>query len=287
MNTAKSLRLIFLASAAALAIVGCSDTTISSPGAAAPPTSPPPPPPPPPPPAASTIDLVPAAGCPAGTSETTFAAVAADGFSSIDVCAMGGTAAGGTTITSNITIPAGVTVALQGPVFIGEDGGTSATLTLNEGAVLYGAAASGSATATDDYLVIRRGSQIIVNGSAADPVRMTARAAINDENTSSSIIETGTNAQWGGLVINGFAPINACIDATAAGGSAGCEKSGEGGSGLFGGDQAADDSGTLNYLIVEYAGARLTNDDELNGIAFQGVGSGTDVDFVQVHNNLD
>lgn len=286
MNTAKSLRLIFLASAAALAIVGCSDTTISSPGAAAPPTSPPPPPPPPPPPAASTIDLIPTAGCPTGTTESTFDAIAADGFSSIDVCSIGGSG-GNTTITSDISIPAGVTVAIQGPVFIGEDGGTSATLTLGAGAVVYGASAGGTATATDDYLVIRRGSQIVVNGTEADPVRMTARAAINDENTNSSIIETGTNAQWGGLVINGFAPINACIDATVAGGSAGCEKSGEGASGLFGGDQAGDDSGSINYLIVEYAGARLTNDDELNGIAFQGVGSGTDVNFVQVHNNLD
>lgn len=287
MKTAKSLRLIFLASAAVLAIVGCSDTDISSPGAATPPTSPPPPPPPPPPPAASTIDLVPTAGCPTGTSETTFDAIASEGFSSIDVCAIGDAGATTTTITSDLTIPANTTVAVRGAVFIGEDGGTSATLTLEEGAVLYGAAAAGTGDGSDDYVVISRGSQLVVNGTETNPVRMTARAAINDENTSSSIIEAGTNAQWGGLIINGFAPINACIDATAAGGSAGCEKSGEGASGLFGGDDPTDSSGSIDYLIVEYAGARLTNEDELNGIAFQGVGSGTSVSHVQVHNNLD
>ena len=31
-------------------------------------------------------------------------------------------------ITSNTTIPAGATVAIEGPVFIGQDGGTTATL---------------------------------------------------------------------------------------------------------------------------------------------------------------
>ncbi|HCX10475.1 MAG TPA: hypothetical protein DHU81_09040, partial [Hyphomonas sp.] len=140
---------------------------------------------------------------------------------------------------------------------------------------------------TDDYIVVTRGSTIAATGTEAAPIRFTARAAMNDEETGSNLIEAGTNAQWGGLVINGFAPINACGETTATGGTADCEKSGEGSSGLFGGATADDDSGNLNYVIVEYAGARLTNTDELNGIAFQGVGSGTDVDYVQVHNNLD
>ncbi|MCA9618443.1 MAG: hypothetical protein KC731_05470, partial [Myxococcales bacterium] len=44
---------------------------------------------------------------------------------------------------------------------------------------------------------------------------------------------------------------------------------------------------TLRYVRVEYGGHVFTSDDELNGIAFQGVGSGTTVDFVQVHKNAD
>ncbi|MEO1642981.1 MAG: hypothetical protein AAFR74_06555, partial [Pseudomonadota bacterium] len=128
MKTTTTFKLAILASAAALALTGCSDTNISSPGAPTTPTVPTPPPPPPPP-TTATIDLVPAAGCPTGTTETTYAAVAADGFSDVDVCAMTGT------ITSNITIPANTTVALEGPVFIGEDtgggAGTAVTLTVN------------------------------------------------------------------------------------------------------------------------------------------------------------
>lgn len=286
MTKAGKLRYAVMASAAVLALVGCSDTNISSPGEATTPVSPPPPPPPPPPPAASTIDLVPAAGCPTGTTETTFAAIAADGFSDVDVCTLGG-ASGSTAITTDISIPANTTIAIQGPVFVGEDGGASATLTVAEGVRFFGASADGSANATDDYLVVARGSAIEAVGTAAAPIRFTSRAAMNDEEVGTSIITETSNAQWGGLVINGFAPINACDDGTATGGSAACEKTGEGASGLFGGDQAADDSGELRYVIVEYAGSRLTNNDELNGIAFQGVGSGTEVNFIQVHNNLD
>lgn len=288
MKLGKTLKLATMASLAVLTLAACSDTTISSPGTPDTPTSPPPPPPPPP--AGATIDLVPTAGCPTGTTETTFAEVSADGFADVDVCVLGSDS-GSTIITTDLNIPANTTIAIQGPVFIGEDNkdgaGTPVTLTIGAGARFFGAAASGTSTATDDYLVITRGSTIEAVGTESAPIRFTARAAINDEEAGSNLIELGTNAQWGGLVINGFAPINACSDSTATGGTADCEKSGEGSSGLFGGAISNDDSGTLNYVIVEYAGARLTNTDELNGIAFQGVGSGTDVDYVQVHNNLD
>ena len=289
MKKATTLRLAFTTSVMALAIAACSDTDISSPGAPALPPPPPPPtsPPPPPPPSGSTIQLIPSAGCPAGTSEITLDAIASEGFSSVDVCAIGDAAGSETTITQDVNIPAGVSVAIRGAVFIGEDGGTPATLTIGEGARLFGAAVGGTGDGSDDYIVINRGSQIEVNGTASGVVRMTARAAVNDEEVGSDLISESTNAQWGGLIINGSAPINACIEATAAGGSADCVKSGEGASGLFGGADAADDSGSITYLSVEYAGARLTNEDELNGIAFQGVGSGTEVSYIQVHNNLD
>src|SRR6056297_51149 len=137
MKKAGKLRYAIMASAAVLALVGCSDTNISSPGSATTPVSPPPPPPPPPPPAASTIDLVPTAGCPTGTTATTFASIAADGFSDIDVCAIG-SASGSTEITADISIPANTTIAIQGPVFVGQDGGTSATLTVAEGVRFFG-----------------------------------------------------------------------------------------------------------------------------------------------------
>ena len=175
---------------------------------------------------------------------------------------------------------------LDGPVFIGVDSGAdpaspaagaaSATLTIDPGVTVFG-------TDDDDYLVITRGSKILSNGTQTSPVVMTSREAV--EATGS--LDASRKGVWGGLVINGRAPINACEDTTAAGGSVDCQKSGEGSSGFFGGATSDDDSGQLFYTRVQYAGVRLTNDDELNGIAFQGVGSDTEVEFVQVQNNLD
>ena len=91
---------------------------------------------------------------------------------------------------------------------------------------------------------------------------------------------------WGGLVINGSAPINDCPEG-AQGGTAECTKEGEANSGLFGGDDANDSSGTLHYVVVKFAGANVDPENQLNGIAFQGVGAGTLVDYIQVYNNLD
>ena len=65
------------------------------------------------------------------------------------------------------------------------------------------------------------------------------------------------------------------------------EREGEGETGLFGGDDPNDSSGVLSYLRVEFAGVRFTEEDELNGIALQGVGSGTVVKYVQVNRNAD
>ncbi|PWE17121.1 hypothetical protein DDZ18_10505 [Marinicauda salina] len=221
-----------------------------------------------------TFGLFPDPGCPAGTTE------AADTIGGQRVCQIEGN------ITSDLTLTGGNLYEIIGPVFVGVDrgadpanpepSGIEASLTIEPGATLFGSAGS-------DYLVVARGSQIFSNGTANQPVIMTSRADVEgtqaDPNTS--------RGEWGGLVINGRAPINACIDGTATGGSVDCEKSGEGSSGLFGGATADDDSGAINYTRVQYAGFRVNNEDELNGIAFQGVGTGTEVDFIQVHNNQD
>ena len=135
----------------------------------------------------------------------------------------------------------------------------------------------------DDYLVVTRGSKILSNGTAENPVVFTAKTVVDGTAT----LDQDTKGLWGGIVINGRAPINACDDGSATGGTVGCQKTGEGSSGLFGGASADDDSGQLFYTRVQYAGVALTNTDELNGIAFQGVGSQTEVDYVQVYNNLD
>ena len=86
-----------------------------------------------------------------------------------------------------------------------------------------------------------------------------------------------------GLILNGNALINGC-DLTK---TVFCEANGEGGTGSYGGKDAKDNSGVLTYVRIEFAGELISPDNELNGITFQGVGSGTMVDFVQVHVLID
>lgn len=204
----------------------------------------------------------PGMGCPAGTTE---GAEEVDGQS---VCELEGV------ITDDLTLAAGKLYQLNGKVVIGGDNTDSAVLTVASGVTVFGGTSS-------DFLVISRGSELVVNGTANAPVTFTGI----DDVLGNADIDT-TRGLWGGVVINGNAPINDCPEG-ATGGTVECTKEGEANSGLFGGDDPTDSSGSLHYMVVKYAGSNVDPENQLNGIAFQGVGSGTEVDFVQVHNNLD
>ncbi len=65
------------------------------------------------------------------------------------------------------------------------------------------------------------------------------------------------------------------------------EAAGEGDTGVYGGTDDNDNSGILRYVRVEFAGIEFSPDNELNGIAFQAVGRGTQVDHVQSHLSRD
>jgi hypothetical protein len=141
---------------------------------------------------------------------------------------------------------------------------TPTVLTIEAGTVILGS------TANQGTLVVTRGSDIYANGTPNLPIIF------------SSVQPRGSRAagDWGGLVLNGAAPLN---DPTIYDNP----EAGEGDSGPFGGDDPNDSSGALNYVRVEFAGIRFSDRNELNGIALQGVGAGTVVNNVQVSYNLD
>jgi hypothetical protein len=188
-----------------------------------------------------------ASDCPTGTAE------------SGALCVLSGR------ITTSLTLTADKPYLLSGPVFIG-DGDSETVLNIEAGTTIYGLKDPGS----PGTLIIDRGSRIEAVGTADAPIVF----------TSDQLEGQKDRGDWGGIIINGFAPINGCD-------SAPCSAEGEGSTGVYGGDDPADNSGTLKYVRVEYAGTLFSEDNELNGIAFQGVGSGTVVDYVQVHMNKD
>ncbi len=201
--------------------------------------------------------------CPTGTTSVT----AIDGAT--ETCEISGT------ITNNLTLSRDNLYVLDGPVFVGGDNTNSADMTIQSGTTIVG-------DDPEDFLVISRGSKIIANGTAMAPITLTAAADILGEIANPAT----TRGLWGGLVINGNAPINDCPEG-AEGGTVECIKEGEANSGTFGGADATDSSGRLNYVVVKFAGSNVDPENQLNGIAFQGVGSGTEVDYIQVYNNLD
>lgn len=55
----------------------------------------------------------------------------------------------------------------------------------------------------------------------------------------------------------------------------------------YGGNNDSDNSGTLQYVRVEYTGYAFDEEHEANGISFYGVGSGTTVDHCQAYRGSD
>jgi hypothetical protein len=173
----------------------------------------------------------------------------------------------GSLAAGNVTWTADKIYKLVGFVRVGEEAvkGTitkKTVLTIEAGTLIIGDRASKGA------LIVQRGSQIIANGTAANPIVMTSERAVGER-------EAG---DWGGLVICGQAPNNL----------AEADRELEGGYGAFhGGTDAADNSGSLKYVRVEFAGIPINPNQEVNSFTFGSVGSTTVVDYVQASFGLD
>ena len=163
----------------------------------------------------------------------------------------------------DITLTSNTQWILSGGVYIGGDKQNSATLTINPGTHIFGQQGA-------DFLWIRRGSKIMSEGTPDNPVVMTG-----------PLQESA--GEWGGLVISGNAPVNGCNVGVEL-----CEIPFEAvTSEIFGGNQADDNSGVLKYTQILFAGFAVRPNEELNGLTLNAVGSGTLIDYVQVHAGLD
>ncbi|RUO20173.1 hypothetical protein [Aliidiomarina haloalkalitolerans] len=174
------------------------------------------------------------------------------------------------TFTTDRTLTNDILWALDGRVAVGNDKADNAVLTIERGTTLFGKSGA-------DFLVVRRGSKLEANGTVDQPIVMTSLQNLLGLTNANSV------GQWGGLVLLGQAPVNGCDQSAPEN----CSIEAEGDAGPYGGGISDDNSGTLRYLQIRYAGYEVLPDNELNGITFGGVGSGTTVEYIQVHNNLD
>ncbi|PGH39981.1 MAG: hypothetical protein CRN43_05800, partial [Candidatus Nephrothrix sp. EaCA] len=156
-----------------------------------------------------------------------------------------------TKITANTTWKVADKHLLKGFVYV-EAG---ATLTIEAGSVVLGD------KTTKGSLIVKPGGKLIAEGTAKSPIVFTSSAA------------KGARAagDWGGVILLGKAPVN-INPATVEGENAS----------TFGGNASDDNSGTLKYVRIEFAGIAFQKDKEINGLTLGGVGSGTVLDYIQV-----
>lgn len=138
---------------------------------------------------------------------------------------------------------------------------------------------------SEDYIRINRGSRIIADGTRNKPIIISAVKDLRDNQATEA-----DRGLWGGLVINGNGLTNKCTNADrqpTANNPHNCHVTTEGRPSTYGGINNSENSGVLRYVQVRHAGFEVVDGDELNGITFNGVGSGTTVEYVQTYTTLD
>ena len=162
------------------------------------------------------------------------------------------------TYTEDLTLDANNTYKINGSLIMAS--GTTLTI---PACMTIEALASGS----DVYIAISQGARIVANGTQDCPIVFTSDAA------------NPAAGDWGGLILLGRAPINSVTGTNTS--------TSEIASLPYGGNISDDDSGSLNYVRVEYSGGAADGQSENNGFSFYGVGSGTEVNYIQAYAGKD
>ena len=193
-----------------------------------------------------------------------------------------------TNIVGSQTWTANNTYNLQGQIYVLP----GATLTIEAGTVIA------SDTGIGGSLAVSRGAQIFVNGTSANPVIMTSKADVatwTNGNPQTGTWRAAAN-EWGNLTIMGagYVSENGTVGnvptPTAANVAAmeGLVAAFPGDTKvLYGGGNDDDDSGSIHYLSMRYGGKVIGLNNELNGLSLGGVGRNTDIDHVEIMNNVD
>jgi hypothetical protein len=171
-------------------------------------------------------------------------------------------------INSDMTLDASKKYTLKGFVYVL----SGATLHIPAGTKIMGD------KATKGTLIISRGGKIDANGTSSSPIVF----------TSSQAAGARTPGDWGGIIMLGKAQVNATGgEAKIEGGLTPTDASKEHDYIWYGGTDNNDNSGTLKYVRIEFAGIAYSVDNEINGLTMGGVGAGTTISYVQVYRSGD
>ena len=152
-------------------------------------------------------------------------------------------------------------ILLQNKIYVKNN----ATLTIAPGTIIRGD------KPTQGSLIVTRGAKLNAIGTLASPIIFTSNEVTGNRN----------EGDWGGIVLLGLARNNQ------PGGVANIEGIVQTTDTQYGGSFDNDNSGTLKYVRIEFAGIALEPNKEINGLTFGSVGSATTIDFIQVSHSGD
>ena len=185
-------------------------------------------------------------------------------------------------ITVNLRIPRISGVHIFGDsLYVGTNVESGAAPAAGTGPTLVIEAGNTLAFNASDNILINRGSRIMAEGTANEPIIFTGY-----EDAIARTAGPYDSQLWAGIVINGNALTNNCDDAQRAANA--CHVLGEGKPSRYGGNNPTESSGVLRYVVVKHAGFDVTGlGDELNGVTFNAVGSGTIVENLEIYSGFD
>jgi hypothetical protein len=165
-------------------------------------------------------------------------------------------------ITASRTLRADTAYTLGGYVHVTNN----AVLTVEPGTVVKGRIGSA--------LFILPGARIEANGTADRPIVFTSDQAVGSRRP----------GDWGGLILVGRGIINRTGTVELEGTGSNTENYAVN---YNGGTNNADNSGTLRYVRVEFAGFGVAANQELNAFTFAAIGSGTTLEYLEALAGLD
>lgn len=148
------------------------------------------------------------------------------------------------------TLPKG-TYILKGWVYVAK----GSVLKLEPGTIIKGD------KSTQASLIVEPGGKLIAQGTAQQPIVFTSNQPKGQRKP----------GDWGGVILCGNAPVNQSKPQIEGGPRT-----------TYGGSIADDNSGVLSYVRIEFAGFPFQKDKEINGLTIAGVGTGTQLDHIQV-----
>ncbi|MBN9297374.1 MAG: hypothetical protein J0I41_10200 [Filimonas sp.] len=178
-------------------------------------------------------------------------------------------------ISSDLTLDKDTLWYLNGPTYVTN----GAKLTIEAGSFIKGKRKVNVTNNYPSFLMVTRGSQLIANGTDDAPIVFTSEQPAGSRN----------KGDWGGIVLLGNGHTNSGVMEIE-----GIQQGYVTSFNLpfpstieYGDNTDEDNSGSLKYVRIEFAGDVITEGNELNGLTLGAVGYLTTLEHIQVSNGAD